>query len=135
MLCVVAPPGVQVLPVAEDEVSVTLPPWQKVKAPVLLMVGVAGIGLTVTTFAAEGDDVHPLAVTVTVYEPDEVTFMLCVVAPPGVQVLPVADDEVSVTLPPWQKVKAPVLLMVGVAGIGLTVTTIELEVLAPLVQL
>ena len=61
--------------------------------------------------------------------------MLCVVAPPGLQVLPVADDDVSVTLPPWQKVNAPELVTVGVAGIGLTVTTIVLEVLPEFVQL
>ena len=135
MLCVVAPPGVHVLPVADDEVSVTLPPVQKVVGPPAVIVGVDGIGFTVTTLAIDGDDVHPLLVTFTVYEPDEVTFILCVVAPPGVHVLPVADDEVSVTLPPVQKVVAPELLIVGVAGIGFTVTAIELEVFPLLVQL
>ncbi len=54
------------LPDADDEVSVTLPPAQNVVGPDAEIVGVAGIGLTVTTFAADGDDVQPLAVTVTV---------------------------------------------------------------------
>ena len=37
-------------------------------------------------------------------------------------VLPVAADEVSVTLPPWQNVVAPPAAIVGVAGVGFTVT-------------
>lgn len=49
--------------------------------------------------------------------------------------LPEADDEVSVTLPPWQKVVGPPALIVGVAGIGLTVTTIVFEVLPLYAQL
>lgn len=53
------------LPAADDEVSVTLPPWQNVVGPPALIVGVEGIGLTVTTFAIEGDEVHPILVTVT----------------------------------------------------------------------
>ena len=53
MDCVVAPPGVQTLPVAELEVRTTLPPAQKVVGPPAEMVGVAGLALTVTTVGAE----------------------------------------------------------------------------------
>ncbi len=54
------------LPVALLDVSVTLPPVQKVVGPPGVIVGVAGIGLTVTVVAAEAALVQPLAVTVTV---------------------------------------------------------------------
>lgn len=65
ILCVVAP-VLHKLPDADDEVRVTLPPVQNVVGPPALIVGVEGIGLTVTTFAIEGDEVHPLLVTTTV---------------------------------------------------------------------
>ena len=48
------------------EVSVTLPPAQNVVGPPGVMVGVAGIGLTVTVVAADGALGQPLAVTTTV---------------------------------------------------------------------
>jgi hypothetical protein len=53
------------LPVALLDVNVTLPPAQKVVAPPALIVGVAGIGLTVTEVAVEVA-LQPLAVTTTV---------------------------------------------------------------------
>jgi hypothetical protein len=53
-------------PVALLDVSVTLPPVQNVVGPPGVMVGVAGIGLAVTTVAAEGALVHQVDVTVTV---------------------------------------------------------------------
>jgi len=43
----------QVFPVALDEVNVTDPPEQKVVAPLAVIVGVAGIGFTVTVVGAE----------------------------------------------------------------------------------
>ena len=43
-----------------------------------------------------------------------------VVAPVD-QTLPVADEEVKTTLPPAQNVVGPPAVIVGVAGIGLTV--------------
>ena len=52
--------------------------------------------------------------------------MDCVVAPFD-QRFPVADDEVSVTLPPVQKVVAPEAVMVGVAGNALTVTVVAAD--------
>ena len=57
------------LPVADDEVSNTEPPAQKVVAPPGVIVGVAGIAFTVTTVAAEASDGQPLVVTTTVYDP------------------------------------------------------------------
>ena len=42
--------------------------------------------------------------------------------------LPVAELDVSVTLPPWQKVVGPLALIVGTAGNGFTVTLVEAEV-------
>ena len=52
----------------------------------------------------------------------------CVVAPPGDQTFPLAEDEVKVTLPPEQKVVGPPAVIVGVAGVGFTVTTVPAEV-------
>jgi hypothetical protein len=65
MDCVVSPVD-QRLPVVDDEVKVTLPPVQKVVGPPAVIVGVAGMGFTVTVVPADGADVQPLAVTVTV---------------------------------------------------------------------
>ena len=62
---VVAPVD-QLLPVADEEVNVTLPPSQKVVGPLAFMVGVAGVGSTVTVVPAEGAEVQPPLVTATV---------------------------------------------------------------------
>jgi hypothetical protein len=56
-----------------------------------------------------------------------VTVIACVVAPFD-QVFPVAELEVKVTDPPEQKVVGPPAEIVGVVGVGLTVTTVEAEV-------
>ena len=50
----------QVLPVAEEDVNTTDPPVQKDVGPPAVIVGVAGSGFTVTTFAAEVAE-HPEA--------------------------------------------------------------------------
>ena len=88
-----------------------------------------GNGFTVTTVAAEGAEEHPFAfLTVTVKVPLALTMIDCVVAP-LLHKYEVAALEVSVTLPPWQNVVAPPPVeMVGVAGNGLTVTTVGAEV-------
>ena len=66
MLCVVAPVDHK-YPTPELDVSVTLPPAQKVVGPDAVMVGAGGNELTVTSVAAEGKLRHPLAlVTLTV---------------------------------------------------------------------
>ena len=48
------------------ELSVTDPPVQNVVAPLGVIVGAAGIGLTVTATAADGALEHPFVVTTTV---------------------------------------------------------------------
>jgi len=61
-------------------VSVTEPPSQKVVGPLAEM-DMTGAVLTVTTVAEDCGDVHPDAfVPVTVYEPEPVAVMDCVVA-------------------------------------------------------
>jgi xanthosine utilization system XapX-like protein len=54
------------LPLALLEVNVTSPPTQKVVGPLGVIVGVAGVGFTVTVVALEGALGQPLAVTVVV---------------------------------------------------------------------
>ena len=54
------------LPEALLEVRVTLPPAQKVVGPPGVIVGVAGIGLTVTDVWAEAALLQPSDVTMTV---------------------------------------------------------------------
>jgi len=62
-------------------VSVTEPPAQNVAGPETLTLGVAGAALAVTAVATEVA-VQPFAsVTVTLYEPELVTAIDCVVAP------------------------------------------------------
>ena len=61
--------------------SVTEPPAQNVVEPLGVIAGVGGFGLTVTTVAADVA-LQPLpSVTVTVYEPEVLTLIDCVVAP------------------------------------------------------
>lgn len=123
--CVVAPVD-QVFPVADEDVKVTELPEQNVVGPLAVMVGVAGSGLTVTVVAAETEEHDPLE-TVTVYEPLAVTVMDCVVAPVD-QVFPVEAEDVRVTEPPAQKEVGPLAVIVGIAGVGLTVTVVEADV-------
>lgn len=52
--------------------------------------------------------------------------MDCVVAPVD-QVLPLVTEEVRTTDPPAQNVVGPLAVIVGVAGIGFTVTLITLD--------
>ena len=65
MDCVVAPPGVQTLPVGLLEVRVTLPPEQNVVAPLGVMVGTAGSGFTVTAIVLEATEAQPPLFTTT----------------------------------------------------------------------
>ena len=69
------------IPVACDEVSVTLPPLQNMVGPLAEMVGAAGVGFTVTVIAFEVAEQPFDFVTVTLYVPDVVTVVVCVVAP------------------------------------------------------
>jgi hypothetical protein len=77
-------------------------------------------GLTVTTVAEEAGDVQPATVCVTVYVPEVVTLIEGVLAVLD-QRFPDAAEEVSVTLPPVQKVVGPPGVTVGAAGIAFTV--------------
>ena len=54
------------LPLAALDVSVTLPPVQNVVGPPGVIVGVAGVGFTVTVVAADAALLQPLAVETTV---------------------------------------------------------------------
>ena len=119
--CVVAPFD-QVFPVADEDVRTTEPPAQNVVGPPAVMVGTGGTGFTVTVVEAAAE-VQPFAETVSVYVPAVETTIDCVVSVVD-QVFPVAAEEVSVTDPPVQNVNGPLAVMVGVAGIGLTVTTV-----------
>ena len=58
-------PLLHTLSVAAFEVSVTLPPSQKVVGPFGVMIGVAGKGNMVTLKEADEADVQPLMVAVT----------------------------------------------------------------------
>jgi len=96
--CVVSPSD-QVSPELADEVNTTEPPWQNVVAPPAEIVGAPGIGLTVITITEDAGDVQPEAVVVTVYVPEFVTVIACVVSPSD-QVFPELADEVNTTEPP-----------------------------------
>jgi hypothetical protein len=114
----------------------TLPPVQKVVGPDGVITGVEGNGFTVTVIAFEGAEVQPPLFTTTEYVPLVVTEMDWVVAPPGVQTLLTGLLLLRVTFPPAQKVVGPDAVITGVAGSGLTVTTVGAEVAeqpAPLV--
>ncbi len=123
--CVVAPFD-QALPVALLEVRITVRPGQKVVGPLALIVGVAGVGLTVTVIAFEGAETQFPSSTTTEKVPDASTVIDCVVAPFD-QIFPVALLEVNITLSPEQKVVGPLAVTVGPAGVGLTVTVIAFE--------
>src|SRR5512140_3983213 len=89
------------------------------------MVGVAGSGLTETRCAAEVAEQPFASVTVTLYVPATETVIDCVVAPVD-QRLPVSAEEVRVIVEPAQNEVGP--LIVGVAGVGFTVTRCAAEV-------
>ena len=60
----VVAPFDHVFPVLADELSVTVWPEQTVVAPVAVIVGATGVGLTVTVIVFDGADVHTFAETV-----------------------------------------------------------------------
>ncbi len=99
-------------------------------APVVVIVGCAGFGETVTTLGSETREVQPLAVTLAVKVPAVFTQMEGVVAP----VLQMVGNNppamaVSRTESPSQIPMFPKGEMVGFGGAGVTVTTITLETL------
>ena len=115
------------LPIAEEDVSVTEPPEQKVVGPPAVIVGVAGLEFTVTTVAADVAEQPEPFVTVTVYDPEVLTVIDCEVAPLD-QRFPLAADDVRVTEPPEQNVVGPPAVIVGIGGFELTVTTVAADV-------
>lgn len=105
-------------PVEALEVSVTLPPVQKLTGPLAEIVGVAGRAFTVTLVPAETNVHPPVTVALTVYTPVVVAEKLALVAPDtGVPFFSHCKGAcplvVSVTLPPEQKVVAPPAVKVG----------------------
>ena len=69
----------QLFPDEELEVRITLPPEQKARGPPAEMVGVEGVGFTVTTIGVETAELHPPETAMTVKEPEAMTVMDCVV--------------------------------------------------------
>ena len=115
----------QLFPLALLEVKVTEPPAQKVVGPPGVIVGVGKDEFTVTTVGKEVREVQPATTAKTVTLCEVVTVVV-VVKSPVLQLFPLDALEVSTTLPPVQKVVGPPLI-VGVGGIGLTVTTTAFE--------
>jgi hypothetical protein len=96
-------------------------------SPLAVIVGAAGIGTEVTTVEAELPDVHPLiSMTATWKLPELVSVIDCVVCPED-HTLSVAEEEVSVTLPPAQNVVGPLAVIVGVGIVAFTVTVCAAE--------
>jgi len=122
--CVVSPVD-HTLSVADDEVKTTEPPEQKVVAPLAVIVGTEGNAFTVIPIGEETAEHKPLS-TVTEYEPEAKTVIDCVVSPVD-QMLSVVDEDVKITDPPEQNVVGPLAEMVGVAGVGFTVTVSAIE--------
>jgi hypothetical protein len=77
---------------------------------------ITGVVFTVTIIGADVEEQPLMSVKVTEYVPEVVTEIDWVTAPPGDQALPVAAEDVSVTLPPEQKVVGPPAEIVGAAG-------------------
>lgn len=125
MDCVVAPVD-HVFPNGAEETSVTLCPLQIVVEPIGVIVGVAGMLLTVTTTGVEVADVHDPSHVYTVYVPEVVTVIACDVAPLDHE-FPDTADEVNVTLPPVQNDVGPLAETVGAAGDAVTVTFVGAE--------
>ena len=90
---------------------------QKVVGPCGVTTGVVGIGFTTTTVAALAVEVQAPDTTLTVWLLVADTVILCVVAP-LLQWLPLAADDVKITLPPAQKVSGPDAETVGLAGLA-----------------
>ena len=87
------------------------------------MVGGAGIGLTVTAVGADGGLTQPSTVSIRVKEPVAYTVMEGVTAL-VLHILPEGEDDVRITLSPWQKVVGPDGVIVGAGGVGLSTTVV-----------
>ena len=125
MDCVVSPVD-QMFPPVEEEVRVTEDPAQIDSVVPVTIVGVGGSEFTVTVLGAEVPELHPFVITCTRNVPDVLTVMDCVVAPLDQKLL-LAEEDVKVPEPPAQNVVGPLAVMVGTAGMVLTVTVIGEE--------
>ena len=113
--------------VADDEVKITEPPAQNVVGPFAVIVGVEGIGLTVTISPIDAPEEQPFSINSTVYVPEVETVILCVVSPVDHK-LSVSDDDVKTTKSPEQKVVGPLGVIIGTAGKGFTAICVMAEV-------
>ena len=124
----VVSPVDQTLPVAALEVSTTLSPAQNVVGPEAVIVGVAGVGFTVTVTGADSE-VHPKIFNrLTVKVPETNTVIDCVPSPFGCQMLPKGALLVKITLSPSQNVSGPEAVMIGVGGVMFNRTSTTSEV-------
>ena len=112
MDCVVAPLD-QMLLLAEEEVSVTLPAGHKVTGPAGEIVGVAKDAAMVTVMELDASGGQTPTVFVTEYVPPLVTVMEGVVAPFD-QVMSEVTLEVKTTDPPAQNEVGPPAVITGV---------------------
>ena len=130
MDCVVSPVD-QRLSVADDEVSTTEPPAQKVVAELAVIAGVAGTAFIVIVVLAETPEAQPEAMTSTEKLPEVVTVIDCVVSPVD-QMLSVAEEDVRMTDPPSQKVVAPPGVIEAVrTAFSVTTTAADVAVQSP----
>ena len=83
--------------------------------PPAVIVGVAGVGLTITTIGAEVEEQPAPSVYVTDIVEEVVTLIVEEVSDVD-QEFPDPYDDVKSTEPPSQKVVAPLGVIVGVAG-------------------
>jgi hypothetical protein len=98
-----------------------------VVAPLAVIVGLVGNAFIDIVTPSERGEVHPKLVAVTVYVPASPTVIDWVLAPVD-QTFPVADEEVKVTVLPGQMLVEPEGEIVGVFGIGFTVTFLTADV-------
>lgn len=108
-------------PPVEEEVSTTEDPAQIDSVVPVTIVGTGGSEFTVTVCGAEVPEEHPLEITCTRNVPEALTVMDWVVAPFDQKLL-LGEEEVKVTDPPAQNVVAPLAVIVGTAGMVLTIT-------------
>ena len=103
----------------------TEPPLQNVVGPFAVIIGIAGLLLTVTIIPTDIDVQLPPD-TATVYVPLLKTVIDLLVEPFDHK-FPSVYDEVNITESPEQNVVGPFTKIVGIVGLGFTVTTVVLE--------
>ena len=109
------------------EVRVMLLPSQNMVDPLAVIVGLGGMGFTVTTTGSEVAVQPKVLLTVRLKLPLLFTKMYWPVAPVLHKLL-LGEDDINCTWPPVQKVIGPPAVITGLAGSGFAVTTIGWEV-------